>query len=344
MTQIELDIKKAIEMIKNPSRDYDEMNEYNKIYPNTTENIKDYMPYLAGTYHSALLPVASGDHLLEAIQYGIIDFTCFDINRLAKYFQELKLNAFKSLSEKEFIDFMYEDFLNKEYFDYFKNNLNDNDREFWLELYKNCDVESIRNGLFRFYGEMIISKGSSYFRYFLENYTTYLKHYKLVQEKLQKIQIKYLDGNLLELPDILNEKYDMINLTNIYEYINRDIFKGGAKSFCKCIKSLIPFLNENGKMLITYLYKCNAEEIEEFRNKSIFYAYVLYKLDDCPLAKYIHDGKNKKSYMDKLYAFRNSQLLRYMKDLNVETKEIEGTMFGLKSGEKDVALIYKKVF
>lgn len=343
MDALEADIKKAIEMVKNPSKDYDKMNEYNRIYQNTTENIKDYMSYLDGDYKTALLPTASGDHLLEAILYGITDFTCFDINKLAKYFNDLKFSAFKSLTEEEFTYFMYEDFLNKEYFDYFKNVLNDNSKEFWNALYKNCDIQDIKRNLFRFLGEKTISKGFNISKFALENYTTYMNNYKLVQEKLQKAKIKYIDANLLELPNLLNDKYDLINLTNIYEYINRDIIKGGAQLFCDCIEKLIPYLNENGKILITYLYRCNYEEIKKFKDKSIFYAHMLFILENHPLIKYVHDGKSEKTFMEKLYAFRNSQLLRYMKNLDIEEKEIEGTMFGNKSGEKDMVLIYKKV-
>lgn len=69
MESLERDILKAIEITKYPKtyNIYDEMNEYSRIYQNTTENIKAYMPFLSGNYKKAILPTSSGDHQIEAI-------------------------------------------------------------------------------------------------------------------------------------------------------------------------------------------------------------------------------------------------------------------------------------
>lgn len=352
MERLEKDILKAIEITKYPNTNnsYDEMNEYSRIYQNTTENLKLYMPFLSGDYKKALLPTASGDHLLEAILNGINEMTCYDLNRLARYFTELKFGAIKNLTREEFIYFMYEDMLNKDVFESFKSSLSEEISYFWEELYKNCNIEKMRRSLFRYLGRVDGNpsiRGIEFSKYCAEHFTTYLEktNYRLVQDRLRKASIKYIESDLLNLPQKLKEKYDVINLTNIYEFINNEIFGTGAIDFTDLVKLLDSYLTDNGKILITYLYRCNLNDIQKYKNKDISYAKFLWRVDNTNLGT-IHDVyadiKNKRTIMDKLYAFRNVQLLRYMKELDIEFHEIGKTGIGCGKGNQDMVLVYKK--
>lgn len=354
MDMLEKDIFKAIEITKYPNtyNDYDEMNEYSRIYQNTTENIKSYMPFLSGDYKKALLPTSSGDHQIEAILNGINEITCYDLNRLARYFTELKFGAIKSLTIEEFVYFMYEDMLNKEIFDFFKNSLNEDIKIFWIELYRNCDIGNIRNSLFRYLGCIdgnFVIKGIDFSKYCVENFTSYLEksNYRLVQERLEKTNIQYIESNLLDLPKFLKEKYDLINLTNIYEFVNNGIFDNGDSDFANLVKQLDSYLNDDAKILITYLYKCYLKDVKKYSNKPISYAKFLFMIENTTLGT-IHDmyaDKNKKrTIMDKLYAFRNVQLIRYMKDLSIEAHQISKTGLGCGMGDQDMILVYKKSY
>lgn len=351
MSKLEEDIRKAIEITKCPHNKFDEMKEFSKIYQNTSENIKLYMPFLKGDYKKALLPTASGDHQLEAILIGINNITCFDLNRLARYFSELKFGAIKNLTREEYIYFMYEDMLNKNIFDFFKNSLDEDISIFWEELYKNCNIEYIRTELFRYLGCTKSNhsiKGIDFSKYCAENFTRYLEkeNYKLIQDRLQNTNIEYIESNLLNLPTILNDNYDLINLTNIYEYINKDIIYGGAERFINVFKDLISYLNDNGKILLTYLYRCDLNDIKKYGNKGFLYLQILFILENSMLG-YWHDiianKKNKKTTMDKCYAFRNAQLLRYIKCLNIDLHELDGVGIGCGKGNKDMVLVYKKI-
>ncbi len=353
MQRLEKDISKAIEITRYPNtyNIYDEMNEYSRIYQNTTENIKIYMPFLDGDYKKALLPTSSGDHQIEAILDGINEITCYDLNRLSRYFTELKFAAIKNLTIEEFIYFMYEDMLNKNIFDFFKTSLNEDIKIFWEELYRNCDIENIQNCLFRYLGMNIGNstiKGVNFSKYCVNNFTRYLKksNYQLIQEGLEKANIQYIESNVLDLPKILKEKYDLINLSNIYEFINNGIFGNGASDFTNVVKHLDSYLNDNGKILITYLYKCCLSDIKTYSNKPISYAKLLCMVGNTDLG-IIHDmyadKNNKRTIIDKLYAFRNVQLIRYLKDLGINVHEISETGMGCGMGNKDIVLIYKKV-
>ena len=354
MTRLEEDIKQAIEIIKfsEYSNNYNGMQKYSKIYQNTTENIKEYMPFLNGNYKKALLPTASGDHQLEAILNGITEITSFDINRLSRYFVELKFAAIKNLSKKEFLNFMYENIFNINIFNYLKNCLTDDVYLFWQEIFKNCNIEDIVRYLFRYLrfkdNDKYLLTGVDFSKYCAENFTRYLEdnNYKFLQDRLEKIKIKYLDEDLSNLANTLNDTYDLINLTNIYEYINCQIFCNGAQEFAQSINSLIPHLNKDGKILITYLYRCYLEDIKQYGKKTILYAKFLYLLKNNQNIKILHDTivkkKGQRTLMDKLYAFRNVQFIKYLDNLNISFHELNSTGLGCGLGSKDVILMYQK--
>ncbi len=352
--RLEEDIKETINMINTDSiiEKYDEMIEYSRIYQNTTENIRAYMPFLDGNYQKALLPTASGDHQLEAILRGINDITCFDINRLAKYFTELKFGAIKNLSKKEYMNFMYENVLNIDVFNYLKNSLADDVLVFWEEILKNCSSELICKNFFRFLGlnnNNDVIKGIDCSKYCALKFTSYLEdnNYKIVQDRLEKVKIKYIDADLINLTQELREKYDLINLTNIYEYVNSDMFKSGDKLYSDIVFQLIAFLNENGKILITYLYRCSLNDIKKYGKKSITYAKLLCMLENVDRIRIWYDQKasqkGRETIMDKLYSFRNVQFLRYLKDIEIEYQKIEGTGFSSDGlADSDLVCIYNK--
>ena len=349
---LEKDILRAIDMIKSSTifrEKYDEMKEYSRIYQNTTENIKSYMPYLKGNYQSALLPTASGDHQLEAILDGINEITCFDINRLAKYFVELKFCAIKNLLKDEFIYFMYEDMLNKDVFDYIKDSLNEDIRIFWEELYKKYSIDTIRSGLFRHLGVVDgkLIKGNDFYKYCVDNFTRYTNedNYKLLQDRLENVNIKYMDANLLSLAKNLNKKYDLINLTNIYEHVNHDIFTDGDIDFANALEKIIPYLNEDGKLLVTYLYKCSLKDVKKYKKKSLRYAKILCELQNTTLgANYdkFAEKNDKKRIEDRLYYFRNMQLMKHIESLDINLHEVPAVGHGCGQGDKDLVLVYEK--
>ena len=353
MTRLEEDIKQAIEIAKFSKYcdNYDEMKKHSRIYQNTTENIKEYMLFLDGNYKKALLPTASGDHQLEAILNGITEITCFDINHLSKYFTELKFAAIKNLSKKEFLNFMYEDIFNINIFTYLKNNLTEDVSTFWQELFKNCNIQEIVSNLFRYLG---LQKNNAYLtgvdfsKYCAINFTRYLEdnNYRFLQNRLGNIKIKYLDEDLCSLASTLNDTYDLINLTNIYEYVNSQIFYNGDQFFTQSIISLISHLNKDGKMLITYLYRCCLKDIERYGKKSILYAKLLCLLKNNTSIKILHDEiaykKGQRTLMDKLYAFRNTQFIKYLSDFDIRYHELNPTGLGCGLGSKDSILVYQK--
>lgn len=352
MTDLELDIENARKIIKSPYLlTYEEMKDYSRLYQNTTENIKAYMPYLETVQKKALLPTASGDHQLEALLKGFTDITCYDINKLAKYFTKLKFTAIESLTKKEFIHYMYKEPLDKDYFLHFKRNLDEDTRYFWEDLYNQFTSKRIANNLFRNLGikknEKYI-RGVNFSRYCAENFTSYLDggNYKLVKEHLEKAKITYIDGDILDLTPKFQEDYDLINLTNIYEFVNKDTKKDKSEVFANTVKELMNHLNLDGKMLISYLYRCDQEDVKKYRNKRLFYITFLCLLENQPLIKCLQDWiaseRGTKTIMDKLYTIRNVQFLNFLKEYAIEEIELPPVGLGYWKGDKDMAVVYTK--
>lgn len=353
MKQIEKDIETALKMIRKRNRVYDNMQEYSRIYQNTTENIKAYQPFLETTPTKALLPTASGDHQLESILAGYQEIISYDLNRLAKYFTELKFTAIKSLNREEYLHFMYQKMLDEEYFNYFKNNLPKNTLDFWTELYRRCGRIAICDELFRNLGIKYNSdylKKVRFSKYCADNFTNTLQesNYKIIKDRLPKTKITYIDSDILELANTLDvkDKYSLINLTNIYEFINRYAQEDRAEVFADTARKLIEHLEIDGKILITYLYRSSIGDLKKYSKKSQAYVQFLALLENTPTVKNLHDtnasNKNTKSIMDKLYAMRDAQILKVLKDLSLQLEEVPMVGLGFTKENKDVALIYTK--
>lgn len=324
------DIMTAIDILKSFDG-YLDMNEYSKLYLNTSENIKEYSKYLIGDYNSALLPTSSGDFIFESVLDDIKDITAYDINRLAKYFVKLKVVAAKYLTKDEFISFYYEELFDKKYFYYLKEYLDNDTRCFFEEIYKKYNGETIYYKMFRdigYFKNDILIHGLEYNMYARDNFVTYINKYNELQDKLHNTNIRYLDTNILEFTE--NKNYDLINLTNIYEFINVNAIKSDAKVFGNLVDRLINNLNEDGRILISYLYQISEKEIKKY-SKLDFYLYRMFIL-----LKEIYTKKVQERYL-----FRSAECLNCL-SIIPNIYEIEGSKLGFGKAENDLVLIYQK--
>lgn len=310
------------------------------------------MKYINGDYKTALLPTSSGDHQLEAILNVITDMTNYDINKLAKYFAKLKFAAIKSLKKDEYIKYMYEDILNKELLLYIKDNLDDYTYQYWNELFTKCTKDDIYFRLFKLmgiYDKNGVINHNEFSKYCALNFCSYLEDndYKKVQEKLDSVKMNYIDSDILEIKEKLDRNYDFINLTNIHQNINSNPFSDEALKFSKACLELIGHLNDDGKILLNYLYKNSLEDLKKYSNKSIHYAKFLSLLLVTPygLSNFNLDANKhgRRTILDKLDVFRNFQFIKYLNELNIEAYEVEKVGLGRKFGTNcDLAVVYTK--
>lgn len=225
------------------------------IYKFSNESIIDYQKYLKNR-NNAFIVTASGDQILNSILEGTTNITSCDVSRFPKYFFELKKAAILSLSKDEYLDFFlkddnYDDILNDDIYDNIRNNMCDEDREFWDGLFQFFEGGEIYNSSLFSHEvvtpQLVISRNS----YLQDN------NYNKLQSNIEKANINHQIGNVRDI--ILNEKkeYDLVNLSSIIYYYN-----GNYKELLESIK-----LSDEG-IILTYLYDKGKRNIDDvFKEK-----------------------------------------------------------------------------
>lgn len=222
------------------------------IYKFTNESIIEYQKYLKNRKRAFII-TASGDQILNSILEGTFDVTSCDVSRFPKYFFELKKAAILSLSRDEYLDFFlkddnYDDILNDDIYDYFRGNMNDQDREFWDGLFQFFEGGEIYNS--SLFSREIVTYQSVMSR------NSYLEegNYNLLKENLAKANVNHQVGYVDDV--ILNDdrKYDLVNLSSIIYY-----YTGDYKRLLESIN-----LSDDG-VVLSYLYNCkNKQSINDF--------------------------------------------------------------------------------
>ena len=231
--QAECDFENLKELTYDSDWEDKSFDEYDYIYPFTNDRIKSIFNNLDVT--GGLLTVTgSGDHALNGILHGATRIVSFDINKLAKYFSELKRIAILTLEYDEFIEFYRIDrslkIPNHNIF------VKDISKPLYYKVCSNLDFANAR--FFELLIEFLFNTGRSNFSYRqfnpLENeYIDPFKYYEL-KEKIQSVLIEYIDSDIITLDKKLNDdKYSAIVFSNILNYFSL----GELKGFYKMVQS-----------------------------------------------------------------------------------------------------------
>jgi len=223
------------------------------IYPFTTENISGYINNFNLNNKSLLTLGSSGDQVINASIIGCKDISVLDICPFSKYYFYLKKASILSLTYQEFLYFFcYRDFpktfvnnneaFNKKTFLKLKETLKALDNEsfvFWNNLYDLFSPITVRKELFSYdeYKIKILSNLNLY----LNNESSFYE----CKNKLKNINPKFITGDIRNVK--LNRDYDNIWLSNLGLYL-------GTKDLKKLVDKLFNNLDNEGKMLICYLY------------------------------------------------------------------------------------------
>ena len=228
------------------------------VYPFTTENISAYIDMFDLKDKSLLTVGSSGDQVLNAILMGCKDIVLFDICPFAKEYFYLKRAAIMAMNRDEYLNF----FCYKNYPKLFINNrkafldssfyglltyLEEIEPEacyFWCELLKNDKGIHLRKSLFstdEYEGSLLK---------IMNRYLESDRAYNLLRENLAGANVKFIYDNIFNIDEMTN--YDNIFLSNIAAYYKLEEFK---YLFDKCTN----LLNDNGKMLVSYLYDTDLD-------------------------------------------------------------------------------------
>lgn len=226
------------------------------IYRFTNEDITSYFHHLKNK-DNVLTVIGSGGQILNGILAGTKNFDCFDISIFPEYYLNLQIASILALSKEEYLEYYFSEdrevLFCDEYYDKISQKLNGKYKEFWDTLYMFDDGIDIYNSLLFKY-DLCLKKNVLESNPYLQE-----KNY----EKLKFILEKELITINPIVADITKEKfqnkYDLINLSNILTYNFKDI------------KEYINFLNnnfllkENGE-IINYFFNMNQNIKDKFNN------------------------------------------------------------------------------
>jgi len=225
------------------------------MYVYGTEMISDYYSKINLKNKKVLTIIGSGDQIINAIFFGAKEVVGFDYNILSQHIFYLKIAAIKTLNYQEFFDFFGKKHNNGS-FNYklylkIRKVLNKNTLKFFDEVYK----------YFKFNGDNLPKSGlinnrQNLKKYSVKDINAYLKN-KKTYEKIKKLIIKkkmrIIIKDIRILDTHLKEKFDVINLSNIPNYLTKyelqDI-ESSVETFYKTILlKLRRILKPNGKIM-----------------------------------------------------------------------------------------------
>lgn len=212
------------------------------IFKWTNENLSLY-PNKNLESKKVLAITSSGDHALDAVLNGAKKIDCIDINRFCKYYSALKIAMIKKYNYddffkniKSFTKEMYDlnNFLVLEEISIYLTN---EDIKFWNAYLNTIDSVSFKPTLFYIDND---STGNRYRK---------REQYNSLKEKLSNVEIKYYDGDIIFIDEILkNNMYDVIYLSNVFERIIGNFYNEGKriKNINNLMEKLYAHLNDTG--------------------------------------------------------------------------------------------------
>ena len=196
---------------------YIEQNHYNStpdaVYMYTNELQRANIKALNDKPKKKVLTVgSSGDQALTAIINGATKVTIIDANLFSRYWIEYKIAAIKNLTFKE----------------YCKNFINTRYKMFQPEIFRKI-FHDLSNDAQVFWGTIFIEELSynnihtklikeDYYAELCNFFSSKIKYIEL-QEKLKNVEIEFINAELSNFSDNLHDEYDLINLSNILDYV-----------------------------------------------------------------------------------------------------------------------------
>ena len=254
--------------------------EYSPVFSNTCENLEEVEKIINYNNKSILVPLSSGDQYLFSLYKNASNVTTYDINKLTKYYANLKIAAIKTFDNlNDFIPFLITDRVQlfdtkKEYIYKVLDNLDKDDLYFWKNyLLKTSKIQMkklVTNKTNRFDLEYI----KCGLPFYSDN-----NEYKKLKNKLKKP--KFINTDLYDITNVLDEYFDVIDLSNIIstDICNNmydDIYSDVDINWENVLKNIISkHLNKNGSMIVDYTYDtndksgfCILESAKEYKIKS----------------------------------------------------------------------------
>ena len=193
--------------------------------------------YLDGTFEGldlqgkrAFVVGSSGDQALHCIQNGASEVTIADGNMWTKPYIELKLAAIKNLGFAEFNSYMsYDQIFNPHFYAKVSHDLSPESQAFWDNImleFSGSTLEDI--ALSMDVKDEFFQHSSAYFDPDAgkkeSNFYVDEEGYNRLKENLKNCKVNFELAEFSEFPEVAQGKYDLIMLSNIYDYAKGMVF------------------------------------------------------------------------------------------------------------------------
>lgn len=250
-----LAVDKAVERIRYCVIGDKKFSHYSNIYPFATDNLDASYKLFDLEGKKSLLVCGSGDQPLNAGLLGSREIDVFDINFFSLMFFQLKLAAVKALSYEEFFEYFYlrsgfweeqnkfPKAMNEASYDKIKKYLTGYPAIFWEYLYSKFSGFEIRSSYF-FLGENGLEKEVILSNTYLLNET----NFKELKRVINDIKFGFKNVDIMKILKVIKCKYDFIDFSNISYYVEN------LKEYANMVYSVIPYLNNGGAMIASYIH------------------------------------------------------------------------------------------
>lgn len=231
-----------------------------KAYATSNEWLKNYMSLLDLEGKKVATVGSSGDQVLNALFYGCKDITLIDANIFAQPFTEYKIALMRTYNRKQFLDLLdSSECFSWKVYSKISHMLSETTKMFFDEVMLNLDplvtkrdhyrtiynCRDVQNRLLQ--GINVLGRNLHSAFYLKDEY------YNKLQEILNKedYKIKYITAEFNDFPKKLKGKFDVIILSNIYDYVD--------KLTHSIVSRLLYFnnLKKGGKIQLAYDYDNN---------------------------------------------------------------------------------------
>lgn len=241
---------------------------FDKIYPFPTENVKDCLSNYDFKDKNCVSVLGSSFQMIDMYLRGAKSVTTFDINPFSIYYFYLVKAFIKSgLEVEDYVELFQSE--NVKYIEKTYNRISSKlygvPKMFWDDLFE-CSNKLLflNHELFHkinFYDDDVYNNSL----FFETENLKYLKNHTSMLEP------HFINCDIISLDRYLKDKYDMIYLSNIMQYVS-NIYNSNEVESLKKYKTLINKLSlklkDDGEIYCAYLYKyyyeyfCNKNELK----------------------------------------------------------------------------------
>ena len=172
----------------------------------------------------ALVVGSSGDQALHCIKRGAKEVTIMDANMWTIPFVELKLAAIKNLNFEDFNRyFSYGSMFSPRYYRKVSHDLSEQSQAFWDQIMQDFTFDDMIKAPDYFLHNAFEGQNFDYGKNFHAHYMDEEEYNKL-RANLKNCKVNFEIAGIEEFADRAKGKYDMIMLSNIFDYVKNSVF------------------------------------------------------------------------------------------------------------------------